>query len=88
VGTYLLSKMSLNVITVKAVFAFCISKHQFLKNLCSGTHRGGFQFLQILDLWTISFHAVIVSLCKNLLLICSRTLWLLDVLNCFLLVPF
>ena len=39
-----------------------------MKNLCSGTHRGGFQFLLILDLWGISFHAVIVfGLGKNLL---------------------
>ena len=30
--------------------------------------RGGFQFFLILDLWSISFHAVIVfGLCKNLL---------------------
>ena len=54
--------MSLNVITVK------LCKNQFLKNLCSGTHRGGFQFLLILDLWGISFHAVVVfGLGKNLL---------------------
>ena len=46
-----------NVITVKL---FCISKNQFLKNLCSGTQCGGFQFLLILDLWGISFHAVVV----------------------------
>ena len=26
----------------------------------SGTHRGGFQFLLILDLWGISFHDVVV----------------------------
>ena len=33
-----------------------------------GTHRGGFQFLLILDLWSISFHAVVVfDLGKNLL---------------------
>ena len=39
-----------------------------MKNLYSGTHRGGFQFLLILDLWGISFHAVIVfGLGKNLL---------------------
>ena len=58
VGTFLLSKMSLNLITVKL----------FLENLYSGTHCGGFQFLLILDLWGISFHAVIVfSLDKNLL---------------------
>ena len=25
-----------------------------------GTHRGGFQLLLILDLWSISFHAVVV----------------------------
>ena len=65
VGTLLLSKMSLNVITVKL---FCINKNQFLKNLCRGTHRGGFQFLLILDLWGIGFHAVIVfGLGQNLL---------------------
>ena len=57
VGSFLLSKMSLNVIIVKL---FCFSKNKFLKNLCSGTHRGGFQFLPILDLWGISFHAVVV----------------------------
>ena len=34
----------------------------------SGTHRGGFQFMVILDLWGISFHAVVVfGLGKNLL---------------------
>ena len=33
-----------------------------------GTHRGGFQFLLILDLWGISFHAVVVfGLGKDLL---------------------
>ena len=31
-----------------------------MKNLCSGTQCGGFQFLLILDLWGISFNAVIV----------------------------
>ena len=57
--------MSLNVITVSC---FCISKNQFLKNLCSGTQCGGFQFLLILDLWGISSHAVVVfGLGKNLL---------------------
>ena len=41
----------------KAVFA-----------LCSGTHCGGFQFLLILDLWGISFQAVVVfDLGKDLL---------------------
>ena len=56
-GTILLSKMSLNVITVEL----------FWKNLCSGTHCGGFQFLLIIDLWGISFHAAIVfGLGKNL----------------------
>ena len=49
--------MSLNVITVKL---FCISKSLFLKNLCIGTQCGGFQFLLILDLWGIIFHAVVV----------------------------
>ena len=56
-GTFLLSKRSLNVITVKL---FLYSKNRFLKNLCSGIQCGGFQFLLILDLWGISFHAVIV----------------------------
>ena len=52
-GNFLLSKM----------------KNQFLKNLCSGTQCGGFQFLMILDLWDISFHAVVVfGLGKNLYL--------------------
>ena len=64
-GTFLLSRKSLNVITVKL---FCIIKDQFLKNLCSGTHRGGFQFLLIWDLWGKSFHAAVVfGLGKNLL---------------------
>jgi hypothetical protein len=31
------------------------SKNQFLKNLCSGTQCGGFQFLLILDLWGKAF---------------------------------
>ena len=57
--------MSSNEITVKF---FCISKNQFLKNLISGTHRRGFQFLLILDLWGKSFNAVVVfGLSKNLL---------------------
>ena len=57
--------MSLNVIIVKLI---CICKNQFLGNLCSGTQCGGFQFLLILDLWGISFHAVLVfPLGKNLL---------------------
>ena len=65
-GTFLLGKMSLNVITVK-LFLYN-SKNKFLENLYSGTHRGGFQFLLILDLWGISFHAVVVfGLGKNLL---------------------
>ena len=39
-----------------------------MKNLCSGTQCGGFQFLLILDLRGISFHAVVVfGLGKNLL---------------------
>ena len=58
--------MSLNVITLKLFLYFC--KNQFLENLCSGTQCGGFQFLLILDLWAISFHAVVVfALGKNLL---------------------
>ena len=47
---------------------FYISKNQFLKNLCTGTHRGWFQFLLILDLWGITFNAVVVfGLGKDLL---------------------
>ena len=42
----------------KAVFV--LVKKQFLKNLCTGTQCGGFQFLLILDLWGISFHAAVV----------------------------
>ena len=39
-----------------------------MKNLCSGSQCGGFQFLLILDLWGISFHAVVVfGLGKNIL---------------------
>ena len=39
-----------------------------MKNLCSGTQCGRFQFLLVLDLWVISFQAVIVfGLDKNLL---------------------
>ena len=39
-----------------------------MKNLCSGTQYRGFQFLLILDLWSISFHALIVfGLGKNIL---------------------
>ena len=39
-----------------------------MKNLFSGTQCGGFQLLLILDLWGISFHAVVVfGLGKNLL---------------------
>ena len=39
-----------------------------MKNLCSGTQCGGFQFLLILDLWGVRFHAVVVfGLGKNLL---------------------
>ena len=39
-----------------------------MKNLCSRTQCGGFQFLPILDLWGISFHAVVVvGLGKDLL---------------------
>ena len=40
-----------------------------MKNLCIGTQCVGFYFLQILDLWDIIFHAVIVfGLGKNLLI--------------------
>ena len=31
-----------------------------MKNLCSGSQCGGFQFLLILDLWGIYFHAAVV----------------------------
>ena len=61
VGTLLLSKMSLNVITVSC---FCISKNRFLKIL----PPWGFQFLVILDLYGINFHVVLVfGLGKDLL---------------------
>ena len=50
--------MSLNVINVKLFLYF--SKNQFLENLCSGTQCGGFQFLLILYLWGVSFHAAVV----------------------------
>ena len=50
-----------------------------MKKLCNGTQCGEFQFLLILDLWGISFHAVVVfGLGKNLLskfVLTSRTLW-------------
>ena len=66
VGTFLLSKMSLNALNVK-LFLY-LSKNGVLKILCSGTHRGGFQFLVILDLYGINFHAVLVfGLGKDLL---------------------
>ena len=51
--------MSLNVLTVKAVFALS-SKNKVLEFPFSETQCGGFQFLVILDLWGIRFHAVIV----------------------------
>ena len=39
-----------------------------MKNLCSGSQCGGFQFLLILNLWGISFYDVVVfGLGKNLL---------------------
>ena len=39
-----------------------------MKNLCSGTQCGGFQFVMILYLWGVSFHTVVVfALGKNLL---------------------
>ena len=54
--------MSLNVITVKLFL------QQFLKNLCIGTQCRGLQFMQILDLLGIDFHAVVVfGLGKDLL---------------------
>ena len=58
--------MSLNVITVELFLN--LSKNQFLKNLCSGTKCRGFRFLLILDIWGISFNAVVeFGLGKNLL---------------------
>ena len=54
-----------------------------MKNLSSGTHCGGFQFLLILDLCGISFHAVIVlGLGKNLLF--KSTLGRCDMIHKFL----
>ena len=45
-----------------------LSKNRFLKNLRIGTQCGGFQFLLILDLLGIGFHAVVVfGLGKDLL---------------------
>jgi hypothetical protein len=44
---------------------FMNSKNQFLKNLYSGTQCGGFQFLLILDLWGVSFHAVVLFSAKK-----------------------
>ena len=42
--------------------------YRTIRPIYSGTHRRGFQFLLILDLWGISFHAVVVfGLGKNLL---------------------
>ena len=59
---FLLSKISLNVLTVKLFL------QQFLKNLCIGTQCRGLQFMQILDLLGIGFHAVVVfGLGKDLL---------------------
>ena len=55
-GTFLPSKMSLNV-NCEAVFV--LVKISFEKSMC-GSQCGGFQFLLILDLWGISFHAVVV----------------------------
>ena len=61
--------MILNVIAVKLFLYYVCSKNQSLKNLCSGSQRGGFQFLLILDLWGIRFHAVVVfGQGKNVLL--------------------
>ena len=57
---FLLSKMSLNVSNYCKVVFKLDSKNQFLKNLCSGIQCEGFQFLLILDLWGVSFHAVVV----------------------------
>ena len=31
-----------------------------MKNLCSGTQCGGFQFLLILDVWGLKFYAAVV----------------------------
>ena len=56
------------VLHTNLVLLYRKNKNQFLKNLCRGTQCGGFQFLLILDLWGISFHAVVVfPLGKNLL---------------------
>ena len=50
----------------KAVFV--LVKISFWKSLCRGSECGGFQFLLILDIRGVSFHAVVVfGLCKNLL---------------------
>ena len=47
---------------------FCISKDRSLKILCTETLCRGFQFLVILDIWSISFHVVVVfGLVKDLL---------------------
>ena len=53
---------------LREVFTF-MSLHK-LRHLCSGcgTQCGGFQFLLILELWAISFHALVVfGLGKDLL---------------------
>ena len=59
----LVSSLGKNLLC-KSVLVHCklvvfISKNPSLKNLC-GSQCGGFQFLSILDLWGISFHAVVV----------------------------
>ena len=54
---------------------FCLRKKKvgslkktLKKNFIIGSHRGGFQFMLILDLWGISFHpAVVVGLGNDLL---------------------
>jgi hypothetical protein len=48
----------MNVLIAKLFFV--LVKKQLLKNLCSGSQCVEFQFLLILDLWGISFHAVVV----------------------------
>ena len=48
----------MNVLIAKLFFV--LVKKQLLKKLCSGSQCVGFQFLLILDLLGISFHAVVV----------------------------
>ena len=65
VGTFSLSKISFEFYYCNDVFVLLKS---VFEKLCSGTHHGGFQFLLILDLWGMSFHALVVfGSGKNLL---------------------